>query len=50
MAECHLLLARLYDLAGAKNLATHEYKIFLTKIPDHPDKKKLEEYIKKNPE
>ena len=50
MAECHLLLGRLYDLAGAKNLATREYKIFLTKEPNYPDKKKLEEYIKKNPE
>ena len=50
MAECHLLKARLYDLAGAKNLATHEYTTFLKKIPDHPDKKKLEKYIKDNPE
>lgn len=50
MAECHLLLARLYDLAGAKQLATREYKLFLTKVPDHPDKKKLEKYIKDNPE
>jgi Tfp pilus assembly protein PilF len=50
MAECHLLKARLYDLAGAKNLATHEYKTFLAKVPDHPDKGKLEKYIKDNPE
>jgi tetratricopeptide (TPR) repeat protein len=50
MAECHLLLARLYDLAGARHLATREYKIFLTKQPDYPDKKKLEQYIKNNPE
>ena len=50
MAECHLLLARLYDLAGAKDLATREFKLFLQKRPDHPDKKKLEEYIKQNPE
>ena len=49
-AECHLLIARLYDLAGAKNLASHEYKIFLTKVPNHPDKKKFEQYIKENPE
>ena len=50
MAECHLLIARLYDLAGAKNLASREYKAFLVKVPDHPDKKKLEQYIKDNPE
>lgn len=49
MAECHLLLARLFDLAGAKNLAAREYKQFLAKVPNHPDKKKFEEYIKKNP-
>lgn len=50
MAECHLLKARLYDLAGARNLASHEYKIFLKKVADHPDKKKFEKYIKDNPE
>ena len=48
MAECHLLKARLYDLAGAKNLAVAEYKAFLTKVPDSPDKKKFEKYIKDN--
>lgn len=50
MAECHLQLAHLYQLADAKPLATREYKIFLTKIPDHPDKKKFEKFIKDNPE
>lgn len=50
MAECHLLKARLYDLAGAKNLASHEYKVFLTKVSDHPDRKKFEKYVKDNPE
>lgn len=50
MAECHLLIARLYDLAGAKPLAAREYKMFLTKVPEHPDKKKLERYVKENPE
>ncbi len=49
MAECHLLKARLYDLAGAKNLAAIEYKAFLAKVQDHPDKKKFEKYIKDNP-
>ncbi|MDQ3798453.1 MAG: tetratricopeptide repeat protein [Acidobacteriota bacterium] len=50
MAECHLLLAHLYQLANAKQLAAREYKIFLTKVPNHPDKKKFEEFIRNNPE
>ncbi len=50
MAECHLQLAHLYELAGAKQMATHEYKTFLTKVPNHSDKKKFEKYIKDNPE
>lgn len=50
MAECHLQLAHLYQLADAKPLAAREYKIFLKKIPDHPDKKKFEKFIKDNPE
>lgn len=49
MAECHLLKARLYDLAGAKQLAAEEYKAFLAKVPEHPDRKKFEKYIKENP-
>jgi len=48
MAECHLLLAKLYDLAGAKDLAVKEYKTFLEKVPEHADKKKFEKYIKDN--
>lgn len=50
MAECHLQLAHLYQLAKANKLATKEYKMFLTKVPNHPDKQKFEEFIKKNPE
>ncbi|MFN2502072.1 MAG: tetratricopeptide repeat protein [Pyrinomonadaceae bacterium] len=49
MAESHLLIARLYHLAGAKALAANEYKILLEKVPEHPEKKKLEAYIKVNP-
>lgn len=49
MAECHLLKARLYDLVGAKKLAAAEYKQFIKKVPDHPDKKQYEKYIKQNP-
>ena len=48
MAECHLSIARLFDLAGAKKQAAAEYKAFLEKVPDHPDKKKFEKYIKDN--
>ncbi len=50
MADCHLLIARLYDLAGAKKYATREYKAFLAKVPDYAEKAKLEKYIKDNPE
>ena len=49
-AECHLLKGQLYELAGAKQLATKEYKTFLQVMPDHPDKKKLEKFIAANPE
>jgi len=49
-AECHLLKGRLFELARAKELATKEYKAFLAKVPDHPDKKKLEKFIAANPE
>ncbi len=50
MVECHLQLAHLYELAGAKKLATHEYKTFLEKVPDHKDRKKFEKFIQENPE
>ncbi|MEK7722763.1 MAG: tetratricopeptide repeat protein, partial [Acidobacteriota bacterium] len=33
MAELHLQLAHLYQLAKANNLATKEYKLFLAKMP-----------------
>ena len=49
-AEAHLLKAHLYELAGAKQLATKEYKAFLEKVPQYPDRKKLEKFIKDNPE
>lgn len=50
MAEAHLEKAHLYELAGAKGLATREYKAFLTKVLDHPDRKRLEKFIKENPD
>jgi len=49
MAECHLLIALLYDRAGAKDYASREYRIFLEKVPKHPDAKKFSDYIKANP-
>ena len=49
MADLHLRLATLYDTAGMKSKAAAEYKTFLEKRPDHPDRAKLEAYIKANP-
>ncbi|MDM7921070.1 MAG: tetratricopeptide repeat protein [Pyrinomonadaceae bacterium] len=48
MAEAHLQLAHLYQLAKANKMAADEYKKFLEKRPDHPDKKKYEKFIKEN--
>ena len=50
MAECHLLLALLYDRAGIRHYASREYRMFLEKVPDHPDSKKFAKYIKENPD
>ena len=50
MAECHLLVARLFDRAGAKGYASREYRIFLEKVPNHAERAKFEKYIKDNPE
>lgn len=47
-AECHLQLAHLFQLAGAKDLAVAEYKKFLAKIPNHPEREKFEKIIKEN--
>lgn len=49
MAECHLRKGKLFELAGAKAQASREYKLFIEKVPNHPDRKKLEKYIKDNP-
>ena len=48
-AEIHLRLAMLYNAAGLKDRASGEYKAFLEKVPDHPEKAKLEKYIADNP-
>lgn len=50
MADGHLLMARLYDVAGAKPFASREYRLFLEKVPKHPDAKKFAKYIQDNPE
>lgn len=46
--EAHLRLAWLYNAAGIKNKAADEYEEFLKKRPDHPERKKFEEYIRTN--
>lgn len=48
-AELHLRLAALFDAAGRKSHAAAEYKLFLSKRPDHPDKAKYQKYISENP-
>ncbi len=47
-ADIHLRLATLYNAANLKDRAVNEYKLFLQKKPDHPEKSKLEKYIKDN--
>lgn len=47
-AEVHLRLAALYNGAGLRDRAAAEYEQFLKKRPDHPDRKKLEQYIAEN--
>lgn len=48
-AEVHLRLAALYDAAKQKDRAAAEYKAFLAKKPDYPQKAQLEKYIAENP-
>ena len=48
MAEAHLRLAALYNGAGLKDKAAAEYEQFLAKKPEHPDKKKFQQYIAEN--
>ncbi len=47
-ADAHLRLGTLYHAAGMKDRAAAEYQKFLAKIPDHPEKKKLQQYIDQN--
>ncbi|HEU0253152.1 MAG TPA: tetratricopeptide repeat protein [Pyrinomonadaceae bacterium] len=48
MADAHLRLGSLYNLAGYKDRAAAEYEQFLQKKPDYPEKQKLAEYIQAN--
>jgi tetratricopeptide (TPR) repeat protein len=48
MADAHLRLGSLYNLAGYKDRAAAEYEQFLQKKPDYPERKKLAEYIEAN--
>ncbi len=48
MADAHLRLGTLYNLAGYKDRAAAEYEQFLQKRPDYPEKQKLAEYIQAN--
>jgi tetratricopeptide (TPR) repeat protein len=45
-AEAHLRLAALYNAAQMKDRAAAEYRQFLEKRPDHPDRKKFEQYVR----
>jgi tetratricopeptide (TPR) repeat protein len=48
MADAHLRLGALYNLANYKDRAALEYEQFLQKKPDYPDRKKLMDYIEAN--
>lgn len=48
MADAHLRLGSLYNLAGYKDRAALEYEQFLQKKPDYAERKRLEEYIQTN--
>lgn len=47
-ADIHLRLAALYHGAGYKDMAASEYERFLAKRPDHPERKKFQQYISEN--
>ncbi len=48
MADAHLSLAALYNAANLKDRAVKEYKLFLEKVPNYPEKAKIEKYISDN--
>lgn len=45
MANAHLRIAGVYNLAGRKDLAAIEYNEFLKKKPEYPDGQRLRDYI-----
>jgi tetratricopeptide (TPR) repeat protein len=47
-ADAHLRLATLYNAVGMKDKAALEYEEFLKKKPNHPESKKLQQYIDAN--
>ena len=47
-AEAHLRLAALYSAAGLKDKAVVETEMFLAKVPDYKDRKKLEQFVRDN--
>jgi Tfp pilus assembly protein PilF len=47
-AEAHMRLGTLYKAAGMKDKAVAEYEKLLSKKPDYPDRKQLEQYISEN--
>ena len=48
MADARLRLGALYNAAGMKDKAVVEYRAFLEVVKDHPDRAKIEQYIKDN--
>lgn len=47
-AEIHLRLAALYTAANLKGRAAEEYKVFLSKVPNYPERAKMEKFIAEN--
>ena len=47
-ADAHLRLATLYHAVGLKDRAAAEYERYLSKKPDAPDRKRLEDYVREN--
>lgn len=46
--DAHLRLATLYNAVGLRERAAAEYEQYLSKKPDAPDRKKLEQYIQEH--
>ena len=48
MADAHLRIAALYNAAGLKDRAAAQYREYLRKQPDSPNRRPLEEYIRQH--